>query len=630
MSTTAHVPSAGQRGSLPSATMASPPSRQPVIAPPAPPPPRPPPGANKPSRGKESPAAAKGLSNGHAVAAVAKTVSSTPVPAAATTAVTTTSTPLKAAADLIQTLDIAHSQVTSSAADAAKECETARNNARAAHEICRRYQSRSFPELKSTFGGSNNSNYDDDNDFASSLWGIDGGCRRHVALGRNHYSTDHARTPKHRSVPNRHRNNMDDGAAAHDVAATTPQEYQTPKANSDSTKPSNAPPSSRGSSNTATTNRLAGLQTPSSVDRIAQNHAEDIMQLSMELERTKQAFKSEQRMHQECKAAILSLRSEMTTLQNENQTLRQELEEEQKKEKVLIPQLQEDLETARLRLLEAEEDADMAVDFAKDGEKERSELAISLDQAKREIWHLKQQLQLQEQRGGYNGGKRVHFADDMPSTGPEGEGEEKEVGTPLEHWGAGAPRGAPSPSMVAAGRQILRNTMTKSSEENILLLERSPSKSAERRRRLQVSLNRSNGGGSSSLPTPTRLSLSPARPSQQLNHDQYQSTADASIKKKLDECHAAARILQTSGRRLNLDGLWFKREPSSGLGLLSPSSSSSSSISVPLDAMARQYCQSCEYKIDHQEQEISKLESLCDLMEKQLIHGDGNNGNNNN
>jgi hypothetical protein len=57
----------------------------------------------------------------------------------------TESSPLKVAASLIQSLDIAHTEMTSFAADAAVDAERARRNARTAQEIVRRYQNRSYP-----------------------------------------------------------------------------------------------------------------------------------------------------------------------------------------------------------------------------------------------------------------------------------------------------------------------------------------------------------------------------------------------------------------------------------------------------------------------------------------------------
>ena len=65
---------------------------------------------------------------------------------------TTAGSPLRAAAELIQTLDVAYAEMTNNAADAAKDAEDARKNARAASEIARRYIHRSYPEVQSSFG----------------------------------------------------------------------------------------------------------------------------------------------------------------------------------------------------------------------------------------------------------------------------------------------------------------------------------------------------------------------------------------------------------------------------------------------------------------------------------------------
>jgi hypothetical protein len=391
-------------------------------------------------------------------------------------------------------------------------------------------------------------------------------------------------------------------------------------------------PLSAGSKSTA---RIRGLQTPSSVDLVAQNHAEDMMELQLELEKTKQELKSERRLHEECKGELSSLQSKVTVLEDQNRSLRTELQQKQEQETSLVPRLQEELEKARSQLLQAEEDADMAVAFAAEGEKERSELAMSLERAQQEIQQLKYRIENQQRQaalgspagnqinGKTTSSRHVHFSDVSTASATPNHNHDDGIDAddpmgvqPME---TDTPRTTPSRSMVAAGRQILfRNSrLSKSPGDVVLTMERSPAKSAERRKRLNECLVMNSHFGtmydskdSSNLPTPTRLTMSPARSSAVISSSTStpggsSMSVDDNLKKKLDEYHTAAKVLQMSGQRLRLDGVWFRNDKST--------------IPIHLDAMVRQYCQSAEYKIDQQDKEINKLEALCDLMEKQLL-----------
>jgi hypothetical protein len=60
---------------------------------------------------------------------------------------------------------------------------------------------------------------------------------------------------------------------------------------------------------------------------------------------------------------------------------------------------------------------------------------------------------------------------------------------------------------------------------------------------------------------------------------------NAAVKKKLEECYTACKILQASGKRLELDGYWWR---GSDFG------KSSLSHPIQLDVMTRQYCQNVE------------------------------------
>ena len=76
-----------------------------------------------------------------------------------------------------------------------------------------------------------------------------------------------------------------------------------------------------------------------------------------------------------------------------------------------------------------------------------------------------------------------------------------------------------------------------------------------------------------------------------------------------EHCRNAAKLIQESGRRLDLSGHWFRKGSLSGF--------------QEMEAMTRQYCQSVEFKVDRQQKEINGLESLCGFLERKLVTGNG-------
>jgi hypothetical protein len=317
------------------------------------------------------------------------------------------------------------------------------------------------------------------------------------------------------------------------------------------------------------------------------------LQLSLELERTKQALKSEQRMHQDCKTALASIRSKTANLEEQNRKLLEDLERERRQSTQEVSNLQQELEKGRLRLQAAEEDAQLALDLAKDSSEQRDQIEEELRKALKEIQELKVQHQT-------NAGKtplevetpkrHVRFADSRSERKDHEETKTPEslFATPMSSDSGGLSR-----SMVAAGRQVLRRQLAPSPEDVVFRLELTPAKSAERRQRLRQRMTELDGMVAASPLSPSHGT--PAHSPLRLTHTSVvidENENNATVRKKLEECYAAIKILQTSGKRLDLDGYWWRGGAGSNIG------KASLTHPIQLDVMTRQYCQNVEVRIN--------------------------------
>jgi hypothetical protein len=532
---------------------------------------------------------------------------------------TSTASPLKAAATLIQSLDIAHTEMSSFAADAARDAESARRNARAAHEIARRYQSQSYPRAKSSLEeitvsalsskSSKQTHQSTFNITSSSAQDKNGSDSTTV--------TPRPKPPKFKPLfvedyETHADEEIDILAFAEELetphgmthkigsSTSTPQNAKIYSTSNDDTSAIHAHHASKAASVDSKSRRF---HTASSVERIAQHHAEDVLQLSLELERTKQELKSEQRIHQECKTALASMKSKTTSLEERNQKLLEMLEKERQQSRQQVSLLEQEMNTGRLRLQAAEEDAQLALDLAKDSAEQRDQLEEELRKALAEIRLLKT-------AGNndviMNGGSSMPFMSETPrrhvrfadSEGRheqhDGEGETSESAFQTPMSSSSIP--SLSRALVATGRQILRRQMATSPQDILLQLELTPAKSAERRLRLRQRLTELD----SAIEISSSTTSSPARGTTPSNSPLRQSAAGSgtaicdsdsiSVKKQLEECHTAIKILQTSGKRLDLDGYWWRESNSIG-------GKPTFAHPIQLDAMTRQYCQNVEVRL---------------------------------
>jgi len=624
------------------------------------------------------------------------------------------SSPLREAAHLIQSLDMARTKMIGSAADAATEAETARRNARTAQEIARRYQNRSYPafgfdsdsaapESVSSTGASSAAAAAAAS-VASSSFGILSRPKHPGFKGYNHNKNknnhnnnssrngndkekklehkDDSPTDKNAGDNNNNNDNNNNDTARTRTRTRSQRAPHTPTSASSSTSIYASPSpkakdsetrSITGANSNSNARPAAVVRTrgdflsPTSVERIARHHADDLLQLTMELERNKQELKSEQRLRKQFQSSLSSLKSKAAKAESLHQKLNSELQTERTQSTAEISDLKKDLKVSGMKLQAAEEDAQLALDLARDSAEEKDRMEELLRKTQKEVDNLR--LRIKHQGGSHretltsaspsplalaSPTRRVHFADNdnpatdatiptepksLTATGVQKQKEDKAL--PVSDsststrtstntsTSTSAPReGGPSRAMIAAGRQLLlRRNM--SPQDAVIRLELTPSKSAERRQLLSERLNKSlndsaNDDTNANANTNTALlSSSPARTlfsstpgvhnASGEHYSNSNSITNTDIKNTLEEYHAAIKTLETSGKRLDLDG-YFWREHAHSKTHNKPSHNP-----IRIDQMTRQYCQNVEFKIDRQLKDINQLESLLGYLEKKLV-----------
>eukprot|EP00526_Cylindrotheca_closterium_P017185 CAMPEP_0113660544 /NCGR_PEP_ID=MMETSP0017_2-20120614/32958_1 /TAXON_ID=2856 /ORGANISM="Cylindrotheca closterium" /LENGTH=309 /DNA_ID=CAMNT_0000575189 /DNA_START=69 /DNA_END=996 /DNA_ORIENTATION=+ /assembly_acc=CAM_ASM_000147 len=292
-----------------------------------------------------------------------------------TTTVGPDETPMKEAADLIQMLDITCTEMNNCAADAARDAETARKNARAASEIARRYMTRSFPKKTEA-------------PFGFGIGGI-GPTSASVAATLN------INTPSPEGIVlSISSNNIDleskEGSFDELMdAAAMMGSPETPLANKNDHNSNNNYSTTDAMSSAERRKARQIYKSPTTAERIAQSHADDVLTLNIELERAKQALKSEQRMHHQTKTALETMRTNNRELEQQKNSLQKTVDTELKEGIQNRQELEHELKQSNLRLQAAEEDAQLALDLAKESAERRDEMEVALKSALYELQRLK-------------------------------------------------------------------------------------------------------------------------------------------------------------------------------------------------------------------------------------------------
>lgn len=416
-------------------------------------------------------------------------------------------TRLTAAADLIKTLDSAYAEMSSLSASAAKDAEDARRNARAASEVARRYTARSYP--LSSFPAS----------------------------------------PKATTTP------IDSSPATWRTAQWTPAAARDLHQSPVSPSSSNNKPDSPSARKRKITNKPT-------LERLAQSHAEDVLSLSLELERTKQALEAETQAHQQTRTDTEHVSSKNTQLEKQIEKLLNDMERQREDSGRKTDALEQELSRAQVRVQAAEEDAQVALDLAKSNGDNLEEVESWLQKALVENQLLREQLQ----RIGVKPGSVLPTSPDNPPPPPPGKSvrfaESPTIVTVPNRQGQTGP--VVPPAMVSAGRQLLQRTATDNEVHQVRV---TPQKSAERRQRLRERLKSLDADVT--IPTPTKSAV--------------KSMDDGIATKAMETCQVVANLLIESGRRLGLNGHWWTSHNNGGRADVGD-----------VDSMTRHYCQSVE------------------------------------
>ena len=448
-------------------------------------------------------------------------------------------TTLSHAADLIRTLDSACTDMNTSAATAARDAEEARRNARAASEMVRNM-------LQHHPNGSANNNDDE------------------FLLDTSYISTASSAT-----------------TTASDMLPSPPRRRPVVRPPPPSQKLPSVTTASEDAANTNMPNGSTAARsvlTSKPLRRLAEANAEDVLSLSLELERTKHQHETEVLAHEDTRDALETAEHKNQQLQQQIDTLTQTLQQERQQHTVTVDTILRDLQVAKQLTSAAEEDAAAAIELAQENAANGEQLERWLSRALQEIqelrehvvattgehsndtttasedWNVSLVLKQQHQRQAMSpsrNNKTVRFVEEEDAQDDHPPPDVQSPSHPLR-------------GMVAAGRQLL--LQKRNSPERPGHPVRSPRASAERRRRLRSRLE------SLELSSPDR---------QERVEGPSASRLGASVE-SLDVCRHTCRILKESGMRLKLSGRWW--------------SSSDSIDDLYLEALARHYTTSVEVR----------------------------------
>jgi hypothetical protein len=295
-------------------------------------------------------------------------------------------------------------------------------------------------------------------------------------------------------------------------------------------------------------NRKRKNQRPpsSGADRLAQSHAEDVLAVSLELERTKQDLEHERQEHDQTRMGYTEHRAKNAQLESQMDKLLADMERQREAHGRSVDSMERDLDRAKVHVEAAEEDAQAALDLATESAESKQQLESWLERALEEVTLLREQLENVGVPAGSvmpttptrNNNKKnsVRFAATPTVVMVPNRDGTMIVATPPPP--PPPPPPSPSRSMVVAGRNLLAASRSPESKMHAVTL--TPQKSAERRQRLRDRLKSLDEDVL--VPTPQKTP---------------RSGVDMGLSQKaMDTCHSVANILRVSARKLKFPGRW--------------------------------------------------------------------------
>jgi hypothetical protein len=611
------------------------------------------------------------------------------------------SSSLSAAADLIKTLDSVYAEVNHSAVTTARDAEEARKNARAASEVARRYgyQSARIPPSLSSISSiplshsSSSSRPSSPPPTVSTPVAASAAAAasttptsyyfssppsplNHPATGaagiasRNH-PYNFQRPPSSRygysstttTTGNYNINSTSQQYHPHEnVTTSTPSSCNTSVSGCGNKDPLMTSTHSSNSLNKQQGSHYSQHTAPSSLQNLLssppqseQQQAEEVLTLSLELERARQNLQAETSAHADTQQALHVALEKNESLERQLDKLVNDRETEQEAYRTRLDEVEMELTASQKRFVAAEEDAQFALELAKGNASAREQLEEQLQHALHEIQMLRLQHQQSQREFAYlqqhatSKPRVVRFADEVnPRTnininsgsilhsGQRHQQTTGETGQQLqpqtEQSVSPSSSSRPSRSMVAAGRQLFQQSsaaargagdnhgdaLPSSSSHSPMHSVPSPADFAAKRRQQKERLRALSLAHPQLYIPSSAASLSPSTPPSPpprddslaaiAAHGSSSSPSTTSLTPRpppppharhnsstelLDTCRTTARVLKESGKRLNLSGQWWTTSSSSSTS--SPGGKISAN-GMHLDAMARHYCTAVEVR----------------------------------
>lgn len=314
-------------------------------------------------------------------------------------------------------------------------------------------------------------------------------------------------------------------------------------------------------------------------ERLARAHIEDVLSITMELEKAKNALESEQMRHDETKSSLSQAKAKYAQAESQIEKLLNEMETNRENDARKIRELEEEIRISQYHARAAEEDAQLAMDIGKENVERRVETERWLEKALDEIRVLRLDKVRLQTLG--NQGMQIDTNTIINTNRDEWETRRERQNVSPMHNISESPNSKPSRTLVAAGMEIAQRCMNQngSNDQPISINEaiRTASELSRRLRNRLVSFEEDDryferhNGNDTPIASPSRRS-SPRRDL-------------ASAVEALDVCRKTVDALKESGKRLHLTGRWWTGETDVILD------------EIHLETLARDYCTSVEVKI---------------------------------
>ena len=380
----------------------------------------------------------------------------------------------------------------------------------------------------------------------------------------------------------------------------------------------------------------ASTATPiASNQTLESSNAEDVLTLSLELERVRSQLATTTQHLTTSQSHISTLQSHNSHLQSEINRLHSELESVRERNQSEVQVFESKYNAEVVRANAAEEDATVALELAKDATTAKEECEEWLNRSMEEInvwkgrcgelerdlakYKSQQSPALEEEEP-----KKVRFADESPASPTISEDVCHHQLSPNEGFiplpppprptdassigSCSTPQTTPNKSSIASGRAFLYRTSPgpspyKTQVQDLL------KRTAETRRLLKESQ-------ATPIKQPPSLALV-AMPRAASNGSISALNEDGFASRQGAACRSVGKTIRDSGKRLNLEGKWFGDAKA-----LTDGTAQEPAIEgvAELESMVKEYCGNIENKIGSQNEKIEELLAFCDHLEKELMN----------